>query len=94
MTDLVFADFQRDAEVDEYGSILAEAPSVYEACASLNSIKKRVNERLAEYNEKFPAKKMELVIFDDALFHLLRTIRTINCSAGNALLVGVGGSGK
>ena len=37
---------------------------------------------------------MELVLFDDALFHLLRTVRTINAPAGNALLVGVGGSGK
>jgi dynein heavy chain len=94
MTDLLFADFQRDAEIDEYGSVIAEAPSVYEACTSLSSIKKRVNERLADYNERFPAKKMELVIFDDALYHLLRTTRTINSANGNALLVGVGGSGK
>jgi len=33
-------------------------------------------------------------IFDDALFHLLRTSRTVNSPAGNALLVGVCGSGK
>jgi dynein heavy chain, axonemal len=94
MTDMLFADFQRDAEVDEYGSILSEAPYVYEACPSINAIKKRANEQLASYNEKYPSKKMELVIFDDALFHLLRTIRTVNSPAGNALLVGVGGSGK
>jgi dynein heavy chain len=37
---------------------------------------------------------MDLVIFDDALFHLLRLIRTVNSPAGNMLLVGVGGSGK
>ena len=92
--DLLFADFQRDAEIDEYGSVLSEAPYVYEACPSTNSIKKRVNQRLEEYNEKYPAKKMELVLFDDALYHLLRTVRTINAPAGNALLVGVGGSGK
>jgi dynein heavy chain len=94
MTDMLFADFQRDAEVDEYGSIISEAPYVYEACPSINAIKKRANEQLAAYNEKYPSKKMELVIFDDALFHLLRTTRTVNSPAGNALLVGVGGSGK
>ena len=37
---------------------------------------------------------MNLVIFDDALFHLLRMTRVINSPAGNILLVGVGGSGK
>jgi len=37
---------------------------------------------------------MALVIFDDALAHLLRLTRTVNASAGSAMLVGVGGSGK
>jgi dynein heavy chain, axonemal len=37
---------------------------------------------------------MALVIFDDALEHLLRLCRTINAPAGSAMLVGVGGSGK
>jgi dynein heavy chain, axonemal len=50
--------------------------------------------KLALYNEKFPAKKMNLVLFDDALGHLLRISRIINMPSGNAMLVGVGGSGK
>jgi len=37
---------------------------------------------------------MNLVIFDDALKHLLRIARVCNSPAGNAMLVGVGGSGK
>ena len=46
------------------------------------------------FNEKYPAKKLSLVIFDDALKHLLRITRIIKTPRGNALLVGVGGSGK
>jgi len=37
---------------------------------------------------------MNLVIFDDALKHLLRMCRIVNSPGGNILLVGVGGSGK
>lgn len=46
------------------------------------------------YNEKNPSKKMNLVVFDDALRHLLRITRIINSPKGSCLLVGVGGSGK
>jgi len=50
--------------------------------------------RMGDYNEKNPSKAMNLVIFDDALKHLLRVTRIINSPSGNILLVGVGGSGK
>ena len=94
LTDLLFADFQRGDEFDEYGELVREAPFVYEACASLASIRKIVNDKLARYNEDNPSKKMELVIFDDALKHMLRLCRIINSKRGSAMLVGVGGSGK
>ena len=53
-----------------------------------------VNEKLQLYNEKYPAKKMPLVMFDDAINHLLKLSRVIEMPRGNILLVGVGGSGK
>jgi dynein heavy chain len=67
---------------------------VYEAAPDMEAIRKIVNTKLDAYNEKFPSKKMNLVIFDDALKHLLRITRIINSPRGNCLLVGVGGSGK
>jgi dynein heavy chain len=74
--------------------LVSIAPFVYEACPDLESCRKLCNVKLEGYNEKNPSKKMPLVIFDDALSHLLKVCRIINTSGGNALLVGVGGSGK
>ena len=94
LTQFQFADFMREDILNEDGELMEEAPFVYEACPSNEHIKKITNEKLAVYNEKNPAKKMALVIFDDALSHLLRITRTINAPSGSAMLVGVGGSGK
>jgi len=93
-TDLLFCDFQRNDEYDEYGELIREAPFVYEACPNIETIKKVVNGKLEGYNEANPSKKMNLVIFDDALRHLLKICRIIGSKRGSALLVGVGGSGK
>jgi dynein heavy chain len=94
MTSYLFADFQREDKYDEYGELIEVAPFVYEAVPDMESIRKRVYAKMDGYNEKFPSKKMNLVIFDDALRHLLRITRILNSPRGNCLLVGVGGSGK
>jgi dynein heavy chain len=94
MTDTLFADFQRKDEFDEYGDLVAEAPFVYEACPDIDAIKNIANDKLEAYNTKNSSKQMNLVIFDDALKHLLRITRILNTPGGNIMLVGVGGSGK
>lgn len=94
LTQFQFADFMRADILNEDGELEEEAPFVYEACPSNEHIKKIAVDKLEIYNEKNPSKKMSLVIFDDALAHLLRLTRTINADAGSAMLVGVGGSGK
>ncbi|XP_013187525.2 dynein axonemal heavy chain 12 [Amyelois transitella] len=48
---------------------------------------------LAEYNTMHKA-KMTIVLFDYALEHLSKICRLLSMPSGNALLVGVGGSGR
>ena len=94
LTDLLFWDFQRSDEYDAYGELVREDLICVRSLSINRFCQKIVNEKMTKYNEAFPSKKMELVIFDDALKHMLRIWRIINSKRGSALLVGVGGSGK
>jgi dynein heavy chain len=58
-------------------------------CAQVKTVFERV---LSRYNEK--RKAMNLVLFENALEHLVRLERVLQMPRGNLLLVGVGGSGK
>ena len=50
-------------------------------------------EYLEEYNITSPS-QMHLVFFNDAMHHISRIARVLRQPRGNALLVGVGGSGR
>jgi dynein heavy chain len=78
----------------ETGEVSALAPQIYEPGGSLEMLRDRIQEFATKYNIDFPAKQMNLVMFDDALGHLVRIMRIIGMPRGSALLVGVGGSGK
>lgn len=53
---------------------------------------KHLDEALREYNDSNVY--MGLVLFEDAMKHICKICRIVIPSAGHALLVGVGGSGK
>ena len=86
--------FLRPDVFDEEGVLVNEAPKVYEPGGTLDDIRPVVVDFLNKYNTEFPSKKMELVLFNDALEHLLRINRLMEMPRGSGLLVGVGGSGK
>ena len=66
----------------------------YEPAGTIHDLHAKVLSKLQQHNEDFPALAMNLVMFDDAMRHLLRISRILGMPRGNALLVGVGGSGK
>eukprot|EP00981_Chlorochromonas_danica_P007406 scaffold1709_cov158-Ochromonas_danica.AAC.16 len=70
----------------------AEDPRIYKDMGDYDSVRKIFSEVLDLYNQD--NKVMSLVLFEQALEHLCRIHRIIRNPRGNALLVGVGGSGK
>lgn len=92
-----FVDFLRDAPEptgDDDENISLDAPKVYEEIPSLETVHKKVVHFMAQFNEFVQGFKLDLVFFHDCLVHLIIISRIIRTSRGNALLVGVGGSGK
>ena len=78
-----------------YGDYLvpgADQP-VYQRVRDANELRKVVEEALEDYNSVTSA-PMNLVMFLDAIEHVSRVCRVISLPLGNALLLGVGGSGR
>lgn len=63
------------------------------AAADPSRLSRLFDEYLDEYNLN-SSKPMSLVFFEDHCAHLTRIIRILRQPRGNALLVGLGGSGK
>ncbi|KAK5935878.1 hypothetical protein CgunFtcFv8_021195 [Champsocephalus gunnari] len=95
--DSFFVDFLREApeatgDDPEDGEL--EAPKVYEPIPSLDVLAERLSVFQLQYNDAVRGGAMDLVFFMDAMTHLMRISRVLRTPQGNALLVGVGGSGK
>uniref|UniRef100_A0A667W9Y7 Dynein axonemal heavy chain 6 n=1 Tax=Myripristis murdjan TaxID=586833 RepID=A0A667W9Y7_9TELE len=70
-----------------------KADRVYEDLTDMEKIKAVLQDYLDDYNMTF-SKETKLVFFQDAIEHVSRIVRMIRQEKGNALLVGVGGTGK
>jgi len=84
---ILFGDFRHANQRDN------EDARVYEDLGGYDNLSSILNDLLNTYNEDAD-KKLDLVLFNDALEHVTRILRIIRLPRGNALLVGVGGSGK
>ena len=84
-----------DGERLIYGDYLipgADSP-VYQRVTDMKDLQRVVEEALDDYNSVTNA-PMKLVMFLDAIEHVSRVCRVIRLPLGNALLLGVGGSGR
>ena len=77
----LYSNFHAGAEVGTYVNVMDMA-----------RLKRKLEEKLEEYNEQYAI--MDLVLFETAIMHVTRISRILSFPGGNALLVGVGGSGK
>ena len=89
-----FVDFQREPVYDDEGICIDEHPKIYEPVPTMLFVRDMVYAKMIEFNESSKILKLDLVLFDDAMRHLMRISRIIGMPRGSALLVGVGGSGK
>ena len=64
----------------------------YMPIKDMGNLKDVLEQKLLQFNEQVSS--MDLVLFDQAMEHICRIARIIDLPVGNALLVGVGGSGK
>ncbi|KAF5272454.1 hypothetical protein FQR65_LT04922 [Abscondita terminalis] len=92
-----WVDYLRDAPEatgDEPDDFSFEPPKIYEEIPSWDFIKEKLIIFMETYNEEVRGAKMDMVFFLDAMIHLNIISRIIRTPRGNAMLVGVGGSGK
>jgi dynein heavy chain len=76
-----------------FGDYLTREDKVYQEVVDIKKLNDLLDEYLEEYNITFPS-QMHLVFFHDAISHISRISRVLRQPRGNALLVGVGGSGR
>eukprot|EP01033_Poteriospumella_lacustris_P008676 gene8676-6241_t len=87
----LFGDFESAVARISSGGAQEDA-RLYRDMGNYDAVRKIFTEVLDLYNQE--NKAMTLVLFEQALEHLCRIHRIIRNPRGNALLVGVGGSGK
>jgi dynein heavy chain len=75
---IMFCSFLRKVELDENDDFLEKPVRTVEGTSDIERLKKQAELYLRVHNKKVQQKAMDLVLFDDALGHLLRICRIWN----------------
>jgi dynein heavy chain len=67
---------------------------LYEQIQEPRRLQKVLEDKILDYNYTFMHNQMSLIFFEDAVDHICRITRILNQPRGNAMLIGVSGSGK
>ena len=67
---------------------------LYEEIEDPKRLLKILEDKMLDYNFTFTQSQMSLIFFEDAIDHICRIARILNQPRGNAMLIGVSGSGK
>jgi dynein heavy chain len=67
--------------------------TAYQEVVEIEKLEKKMAECLDDFNQMSKV-RMDLVLFSSFISHICRVIRVLRLPLGNALLVGVGGSGR
>nr|XP_054607993.1 dynein axonemal heavy chain 8 isoform X2 [Nothobranchius furzeri] len=92
-----FVDFLRDAPEptgEEKDDAVFDVPRIFELLPNFDVLLAKLQMYQTQHNEISRGSRLDLVFFKDAMTHLIKVLRILRTDNGNALLVGVGGSGK
>jgi len=76
-----------------FGDFADSKKAYYQEIVDQDNLKEVLQNYLMDYNQ-MAKRGMELVLFTSAVQHVCRIVRVLKTPLGNALLVGVGGSGR
>ncbi|PHJ24428.1 dynein heavy chain family protein, partial [Cystoisospora suis] len=90
---ILWGDFKNALNILQLSENPATEERTYEDLSNIEVLSPLLEELIDSYNMENTA-VMHIVMFEDAISHLVRIHRVIRMARGNALLIGTGGSGK